>query len=249
MLLNIDHEVLWFIKKASYSLKDILPKGKKLFLRAKANVSAGGDLEDATLELPENIKTLAVKSIKAIPGLKNGGVDVLFCEDKNKEGVILEVNSMGIIVGHLFPSIGDSIDAPAELIDYYFPESIINKTKNKNLFFNMHVVECFSQNCPEAEYTLPPVPDKDISFRQLILQGGFDSPRYKIWLRNHARRLNLSGFAKDINDKTIKVVIAGSKTDISLFCEICEKYQQGAKNQKIKCLDYPAPTVWGFYIV
>lgn len=247
-MLKVDMELLSNIKKTGLSINSVLPNGKTILLRSKVNLSAGGNSEDVTNTVPEQIKALAVKSIEAIPGLSHGSVDILY-DKLNENATVLEINSMGQLVIHVYPSKGISRDTPGDVIDYYFPESIINKALNKNLFFNMHIVECFSQNCPEAEYTLPPVPDKDIAFRQLILQGDFDSPSYKIWLRNHARRLNLSGFAKDINDKTIKVVLVGSKTDIDLFYEICENDQQNAKIQKIKGLDYRDPIVWGFYLV
>src|SRR5699024_8292817 len=71
-LIEIDVEILQFIEEAGYTLESILPKGKTLFVREKSNVSIGGDPVDVTEQLSEEIKSIAIRALKAMPEFAHG---------------------------------------------------------------------------------------------------------------------------------------------------------------------------------
>src|SRR5690625_1731647 len=245
-LIKIDSEVTQNLQFQNYRLGSVLPMGKTVYLRSKANVSSGGDAIDVTAQLSEHLKKLAIKAIQSIPHLKNGGVDILHLDEKPEESSVLEINSMAQIGGHIFPSEGDSQDVAGSLIDFYFPESIGSKNRNSEMFFNMNTIEKHFETFPESDYTLAPAPVKETIRRMAVLHGDFTLSNIKYKIRNEARRLNLSGFIKSENSEQVEIVLSGEEGDIGLFEEFLEEGHIGVKSFEIK--NYDKPITSGFYI-
>lgn len=96
-------------------------------------MSSGGNPIEATDELSDEVKQIAVNSLKALPSIPYADVDIIVDFKDNTKGVVLEVNATAEIDFHLFPLIGKAKDIPGAIIDYYFPETIGAK-KNFLLF-------------------------------------------------------------------------------------------------------------------
>jgi len=247
--IKYDMEIQDSIRSIGYTMKSIPPKGVRLNLRNKCNISAGGDSVDVTEELPMHIKHMAIQAVKAIPGLYHGGVDVLY-DIKNPEssGTIIEINSQARISIHLYPSEGIPRDIPAALIDYYFPESIPNKGKNRNLFYDRRSTIYALDKDPAEEYTLPSAPEQEVVPREIIVSGVVHGVGYRKWAKNQALKLNISGFAENLRFKKVRIIVAGNNNDINTFIKLCKKGPEKARVDDVEVLDYTNPIMTGFKI-
>src|SRR5699024_884134 len=89
--LKIDAEVKEMLLSKNYTLESIPEEGERIFLREKNNMSEGGDPIDITDQLTLHIKDIAIKAVNSIPGLIQGGVDVIVDNNDNVRAV-LEIN-------------------------------------------------------------------------------------------------------------------------------------------------------------
>src|SRR5690625_1515917 len=245
-LLKVDEEVKWHIQERSMSLDSVLPKGETLFLRSAANISIGGDVVAVTDQLPEQIKEVSIKAVKSVPNLANGRVDIIYSEDTCPEGSVLEINSMALIAGHLYPSSGSPQDVGFKMIDFFFPESTKAKTRNSEMFFNMKTVEKHFEVFAESDYTLAPAPVNETIRRTAVIHGDFKLPAIKYKIRHELRRLKLSGFITTESSEQIDIVLSGEEADIELFVEFLEEGRLGVKS--FEMINYDKPIVSGFYI-
>src|SRR5699024_5538697 len=134
--IHVDYETEVYLNKSNRSLDSVPEENEKVFLTDKSNISSGGDPIDVLDELPEEIKTLAIDTLKAVPGLAHGAVDILVHSEKSieKAGHVLEVNPTAQIGSLLYPLKGRSRDVPKKIIDYYFPETV-ELTKSRPLLY------------------------------------------------------------------------------------------------------------------
>lgn len=143
-LIKVDREVLSRLRLEGLSLGDVVESGRKVYLRTKANASAGGDVFDVTDQVPDALKVSAVKAVSSIPGLWQGGVDVLF--DEKTEGFsVIEINSRAQIGVNMYPTDGVGRDVPKGIIDACFPSSKSYRSKfMKRYSFNpIEVIRAF----------------------------------------------------------------------------------------------------------
>ena len=206
--IKVDREVLDYLSVSGYSLDSVPQKGETLFLRGKGS---GGDLVDATDDISEEIKHLAVRAVKAIPHLHSCGVDILI--NKNEEGiesgVVIELNDRAHIGLHLFPVRGKARDIPAAIVDYCFPESIKYKGRCGRLYFDPDLaVEPIARGIV-SEVSLKPPPPGKIRYRCFEVKGGLQDPHSRIRLQRRALRLDLSGFTRLQSNGNFQVVAAG----------------------------------------
>lgn len=126
--IKIDQLVKDYLQSQKLSLESVPSKGEKIYLRPNSNLSTGGDSIDMTDKIHPAVKELAVKAIKAIPGLAYGGVDYL-TKDVTKAPspdnyIIIEINDSPMISMHHVPYEGKPRDVAKEIIDMIFPETI-----------------------------------------------------------------------------------------------------------------------------
>src|SRR5690625_7752530 len=105
------------------SVGSVLPKVETLFLRSAENVRIGGEVVAVTDQLPEQIKEVSIKAVKSVPNLANGRVDIIYSEDTCPEGSVLEINSIALITGILYPSSGCPQEIRYNMLDYFFTYS------------------------------------------------------------------------------------------------------------------------------
>lgn len=213
-LIEIDQEIIELIQSEGYSINSIPKKGKRIFLREKSNVSAGGDPIDVTDELPMEIKMIAVNAVKAVPGLYHGGVDIIVDNSKaEKQAFVIELNPTAQIGGILFPIRGRARDIPAAIIDYYFPETKGISTDRNSIYFDFRGVLEPLQNRSAIEVEVSPAPVGRIYAKRYTVTGNVQHVGYHQRLRKQAFKLNLNGYVKNRNRKAIEVVVAGTNED------------------------------------
>ncbi len=131
--IRIDKKIKVFLKKQKKSLKYKPKKNETVFLRPNSNLSTGGDSIDVTYKIHPEVKKLAVKVIKAIPGLAYGGIDFLTKDitkkPTKKNYIIIEVNDSPMISMHHKPFIGKERPVAKAIIDQLFPETKSKKKK------------------------------------------------------------------------------------------------------------------------
>lgn len=114
----VNGEVKRNLKKARLKLTDVLEENREIFLRQNANISTGGIGVDATDEVSDGLKAIAVRSAKAI-GLAITGVDIIFDQTLNNP-TVLELNDCPGIDIHHYPIVGESRDVAGAIVDHLY---------------------------------------------------------------------------------------------------------------------------------
>lgn len=255
----IDKEVLDSLKLLGYNLSSIPRKGEKIFLRDKCNVSAGGDHVDITDDLPDRVKDIAIRAIKTVPGLQHGGVDVMYNVDNSDNPcAVIEINSRAMICGHLYPWEGKPREVIAALIDYHFPESIPNKEKNKNLYFDFDDIKIHLcdwrefgniTNCnAKTEVTLTPPATNKVVAREIIVSGKVQKVGFRSWAQERAKELNLFGFAENFKSDKVRIVVAGDEENVLSLAKLCKTGPSKARVEDLVIKETNQPVYLGFYI-
>ncbi len=121
--IQCDEAMEIYLEEQELSLATVIEKGKRVFLRKVANLSAGGVSIDATLTMhPDNI--ILAQDIAQHFRLTCLGIDVI-SENLGKswkEGnfAILEINAAPGVMMHLNPAVGDSVDVPSHILETFF---------------------------------------------------------------------------------------------------------------------------------
>ncbi|MDZ5079152.1 hypothetical protein [Nesterenkonia sp. HG001] len=99
-------------------------EGQRVWIRRNSNIHSGGDAMDATDDLTAEEVDMAEKVVRAIPGLRLVGLDMLLPRDGEGDAPrVLEVNSSPMLSGHHFPWIGKPRDAAGALLSGMYPDS------------------------------------------------------------------------------------------------------------------------------
>ncbi|MEC9488306.1 MAG: cyanophycin synthetase [Halanaerobium sp.] len=122
--IRIDSVVLLELFRQNLKMEDIIPAGKKVFLRRNGNLSTGGLPIDVTDLVHRENARLAVK-VARILGLDLAGVDIITPDISQplqaNGGGIIEVNAAPGIRMHLFPYQGKERNVAREVVKYLFP--------------------------------------------------------------------------------------------------------------------------------
>lgn len=251
-LIHIDVEILEFIEKKGYTLESVPPKDEYILLREKTNVSSGGDPLDVTDEITDEIKQIAIDSVKAIPGLYHAGVDVIINDNPNlKEAAyVLELNATAQIGGILYPLRGKARNIPAAIIDYYFPETKGTDTSESKVYFDMSTVLEPMENRSALEVEVAPAPQGKLYAKQYIVTGNVQKESFHRWLKKQAIDRNLHGYVKNRVFDEIEILVAGTdKHEVDNFEKVIPTYTRGTKVRKIKGYTWKDPVAIGFEIM
>jgi cyanophycin synthetase len=125
--IKIDKVVRDYLKKQKLRLTSVPKKDQIVYLRQNSNISTGGDSYDVTDIVHPKIKKLAVKVIRAVPGLAYAGIDYLTkditAEPTSRNYIIIEVNDSPMISMHHVPYSGKERNAAKVIIDQLYPET------------------------------------------------------------------------------------------------------------------------------
>lgn len=127
--IKIDKTAQDFLKQQNKGLSYVPQEGEQVFLRANSNLSTGGDSIDVTDAIHPEVKKLAVKIIRSIPGLAYAGIDYLTTDITKKPNknnyIVIEVNDSPMISMHHIPYEGKTRDVAKEIVDMIFPETVV----------------------------------------------------------------------------------------------------------------------------
>jgi len=127
--IKLDEEIERVLSKLNYTFQTIPADGEMVYLRSNSNVSTGGDAIDVTDDISFEIKETVRKAVRAIPGARICGVDVLI----NGEDIhILEMNvgPLGpMLTMHHFPWVGKKREVIGKVVDALFPETAAVKVE------------------------------------------------------------------------------------------------------------------------
>jgi cyanophycin synthetase len=121
----VDDDLREFLDRQGLTLDTVPEKGKRVFLRRVANISAGGVSINVTERMhPKNVKM--VEDIAKYLEVGVLGIDILARDistpwDEGDFGII-EINAGPGVFMHLAPAIGDSIDVPGRIMEAHFSE-------------------------------------------------------------------------------------------------------------------------------
>lgn len=122
--IKVDLMTKRLLKLKNLTIKSIIPKDEKLYLKTTANLSSGGIAIDVTDEIHPMTKVMAER-ISQIIGLNVIGIDMITTDHKiplsNSNGGIIEVNAAPGFRMHLSPSEGKSRNVSEAVVDMLFP--------------------------------------------------------------------------------------------------------------------------------
>jgi D-alanine-D-alanine ligase-like ATP-grasp enzyme len=215
--IEINDMLLNYINESNLTLESVPKKNERVYLNASTIHPDGCETVDVTDELTDNIKSLAVNALKAVPGMKVSGIDIMVDHNRD-EGFVLELNGAPNISGHIFPMEGERRDVPKALIDYHFPETV-NKYINKkeHFVYDLDSVSKILKSGAVKKVTLPSLPKGELSSRRFLVSK-HDNILIS-YINKLALRMELGGkFILKSNDKII-VKIAGEKHKVQEFTE------------------------------
>lgn len=250
--IKVDYEVKNLLKLHGYDLESIPDKGERVFLRDKSNLSTGGDPIEATDELSEEVKQIAVNALKALPSIPHAGVDIIVDPNDKTKGVVLEANGTAEIGFHLFPLEGNAKDVPGAIIDYYFPETK-NITKS-SFYFDYHSILEPLKEWATDEVVISKAPVKNELIKRIVLTGKLKKVGYMNFIRRQALHRGLHGKIQHLDDNTIEIKIWNANDEnMEGFIEVCKK---GSKKSKVKDVqvselreNVETPRKLGFHII
>lgn len=126
--IEIDQQVLTYLKKQDLKLETILPDKKKIFLRphSSLDISMGGDTIDVTDQIHPSVKTVVSKIMSSIPGLALTGIDYMTTDISKEQTAdnyrIIEINSSPCLDWNEFPIVGPHRKIAYEFLKIIFPE-------------------------------------------------------------------------------------------------------------------------------
>ncbi|QKY70431.1 acylphosphatase [Lentibacillus sp. CBA3610] len=249
--IKLGKELREYLESHGLSLETIPQKGERVFLNESTIASAGAETVEVTNELTEESKRIAVEAAKSLPGLVVCGVDIMI-DKKKRTNYVLELNSRPNIGGSLFPVEGEAQNISKHIIDYYFPESISDdETSGRNkLYFDYESIEKILKSGIVEEVTVPSLPDNDLVFKQLKVSGKVQGVGFRNWVYKKAIGRKISGYVKNLKDKSVLIVAAGSQNKVDQFTEVVRKHNtKKIQVEKVKEDEYTEPVKVGFEIV
>ncbi len=122
--ISVDDAVQRYVANQGRTFADVPAPGEIVYLRDSANLSTGGIAVDVTAEVDPSYASLAERAARAI-GLDVCGVDLIAEDIRSaaavREAVVIEVNAAPGIRMHHYPSIGESQDAGAAIVESLYP--------------------------------------------------------------------------------------------------------------------------------
>ncbi|MCF8229938.1 MAG: cyanophycin synthetase [Bacteroidales bacterium] len=122
--IKIDNMTERLLKQKQLTLKSVIPKDEKLYIKSTANLSAGGIAFDVTDEVHPMTKTITER-ISRIIGLNVIGIDIITSDHRiplsNDNGGIIEVNAAPGFRMHVNPYEGKPRNVARAIVDMLFP--------------------------------------------------------------------------------------------------------------------------------
>ena len=191
-LITIDKAMEVELQQQGLMLDTSPPEGDIVPLRKQSNVSLGGDPVDVLETIPEEMKKMAVRALKAFPDFPHGGVDIIHSPDRGP--VVLEVNPTAQIALMVFPMSGTGRDIPKAIIDYYFPETA-GKERASHAYFSLADSLMALETGAAVCSRVPDCPAETPDGIHWLLEGSLPVTERE-HIRTKAMELHLTGWLK-----------------------------------------------------
>ena len=174
--IKMDFEVEGLLRDQGLGAESVPQTGQVVSLRRIANASAGGDVRDVTLEIPEPIKQAAVAALAPFADLLVAGVDVLY--DPLKPAVrgnyaVIEINPRPHVGVNMYPTSGVGRDAPRAMIDLLFPGTrTVEDRGAQGIRFNENAIKNALRGGTVSSVALTPASPRDCAYRLWTTYSG-----------------------------------------------------------------------------
>ena len=245
-LINIDNNLLKFIERQDFDLESIPQENEIVFLNNSTDISYGADSININEDIPEIIKKTAIKGVNSIPGLTHAGVDIIYSD---RETSITDVYANGDISIHTFPLLGQAHNVPKFIVDYYFPETKDTIKEQTKIYFDFKEIKEVLDKKFAKKISLLDAPICELYTLRFIISGKVQKVGYRKFIRKKAIQNGLHGFAKNLKNGDVEVLVAGSGKDtIKEFKQICLKGSERSKVEEVKETNWEGFIKLGFEI-
>ncbi|RNA67587.1 acylphosphatase [Alteribacter keqinensis] len=214
-LIKKDKEMYNYLSSKGMSLESVPDKGKRIIIREKGSLSAGGEPIDVTEDISYEAKQTAIQAANAIPGLPQCAVDMII-DEKSEIAVVNEVNSKPQISNHLYPVEGVARDIPKAIIDFYFPETKETEI-NTSFYFDFDSIIPVLRNGNMKEVAVPKMPSGKIVSTRFRVNGVKKRLGFNRWVKRTAHGHKLHGRVKSLKDGGISIIVAGRQSYVTEF--------------------------------
>lgn len=207
-LIPLDQRVDDFLRRNGMSRHTIPASGKRIQVRAEANVHQGGNSHEVLDSTHPTVLTLALDAIRAVPGLMQAGIDILLEDHRlpvdEQQVAIIEINSRPVQTLHHFPMFGSPRNASATLV--------------------RKAARAAGLSLGEAdENVATPTATK------LDVHGFVQRVGYRKWMATVAEELDLSGWVANTSDPSrVTALIQGSPEAVGLLVRLAFEGPAGA---------------------
>ncbi len=130
--IEVDDEVKQYLEKHQLNLNSIPKKNERVFLlpHSEFNISKGGDTIDVTDTVHPSVNQIALRAIKAVPGLSWTGIDFMSKDILQKQTKdtyrIIELNSCPRILWQEYPHQGKPRNIAQEFLNVVFDQRLLS---------------------------------------------------------------------------------------------------------------------------
>lgn len=249
-LIKRDFEMSRRLKELNLTEDSVLPEGEQVFIKNLTNLSAGGEGIDETHLITEEVKAMAVKALKSIDGMAQGGVDVIVNPNDPTKCVVLEINATAEMPFHMYPGQGEPVNLAAANIDFYFPKT--KGAPKHNFYFDINDIDRALKSSVVDDITVAQPVHENTAVEVYELKVSRITASYMERVRLAAVKLNIYGYIRKVNDETAVLILGlNDESDFNIFQKrIKRKYRKTIVKsfKKIKDLDKETFMTRGFVI-
>lgn len=244
-LIKLDDTSIAYLETQQMTVDDIPKTDQIVQIQPQASISTGGDPIDATENIDDSSKDIAINAVASIPELHHAGVDIIV---NSSETTVVQVDATANIAMHVFPLVGVSQHVPAKILDYYYPETKNNAVDKTQLYFDYPDIKQLLRKRVAQELTLTNAPSGNYQTARYIVTGKVQKVGYRNWIRKEAIRRGLHGYTRNLENKKVVVVVGGNEKKVEQFKKICAKGPAKAKVKRVSELEWDSPIKLGFEI-
>ena len=244
-LIKVNKRLKNILSKKNYTINSIPKQNEQVDLQKISDLSNKGDSVNVTTQVTDDLKDIAIQAGNAVSSVPCYEVKMIANFQKNTE-TVLSVNTTPNIADHLLPTEGDPIDIPKKIIDYYFPGT---KDFNRSYFyFNFEKINDLLNSHSATSINVTNCPKNKFFAKLYLVSGKVQKVSYRKWISKKAKRHNLYGYTRNLDNGDVEVLVAGEENTVNEFKQICLKGPKKARVENIKEFDWEKPVEIGFEI-
>ncbi|MEJ8778294.1 acylphosphatase [Pseudogracilibacillus sp. ICA-222130] len=242
-MIKINKELKYSLMKNGYCIDDILQHGEKVYLFGKENITYADSVEALSM-IPQHAQHTVLSLVRQYEGLTHVGVDIILHENVC---TIVDIDTNPDISKYVFPVVGEPVHITKFIIDAYFPKTTHTQT-NPYLYFNYGLVRKQLTEGTMQSIELSQKPIDPFAMRQYIVYGKVQKVSYRKWIQKEARKKRLHGYARNLKNGNVEIIVGGEKKDVEDFKQICEKGSPRSNVTHVIEKEWNVPIPTGFII-